>query len=124
MPTVQMNTRINEKLKSAGDAAFESVGFTPTRAVRTLWEFAARNKHDREAIEDLLHQLEGESASEEEERKRKVRLAESGPGTFERFLEEMGVSEMPTFSEPDLSPSEIRERAALERAAQKGWIDG
>ena len=124
MPTTQMNTRINEELKSAGDATLESIGYTPSRAVRALWGFVARNKHDAEVVEALLHQLEGENTSEDDERKRKVQLAESGPHNFERFVAEMGIPEMLTFSAPDLSAAEIREQKALERAAQKGWIDG
>lgn len=56
----QMNTRIDRRLKERGDAALARAGFTPSQAVRALWEFAA--EHEPEEIEMLLH---GNAAREE-----------------------------------------------------------
>ena len=42
--TVQLNTRIDPKLKRSGDAVFARGGFTPSDAVRALWTYAARHQ--------------------------------------------------------------------------------
>ena len=44
MPTVQMNTRMDEELKRQGDAVFAERGYTPSQVVRAVWEYAARNQ--------------------------------------------------------------------------------
>ena len=44
MAMTQMNTRIDDELKRKGDAAFASLGLTPSDVVRAVWEFAA--EHD------------------------------------------------------------------------------
>ena len=72
----------------------------------------------------MLRAAEGLDASEEKERARKVALAEDGPRVFESFLKEMGINDMPEFTDEGLSPAEARERAAVERASRKGRFDG
>ncbi len=57
MAAVQMNTRIDSELKAQGDAAFAELGYSPSEAVRLLWGFAARNRHSRRTLANMLQQL-------------------------------------------------------------------
>lgn len=57
MDTVQMNVRIDRALKSTGDGVFSEMGFTPTEAVRRLWEFASRNRANLPAVAELMESL-------------------------------------------------------------------
>ena len=52
--TVQLNARLDRELKESGDAALSLIGFTPTQAVRALWEKAARRGKDLEEVAKLL----------------------------------------------------------------------
>lgn len=51
---VQMNTRIERSLKERGDAALAHAGYSPSSAVRKLWEKAAGYAQDARAIRELL----------------------------------------------------------------------
>ena len=51
---VQMNTRIDRTLKREGDAALAAAGFTPSQAVRALWEIAVRMRREPESLRDYL----------------------------------------------------------------------
>ena len=50
----QMNTRIDADLKQRGDAALKRAGYTPSQAVRALWEFAAAHVHEPEVVAQVL----------------------------------------------------------------------
>ena len=123
MPTIQMNTRIDERVKSSGDSVFERVGYTPTRVVRAIWGYASRHEAAPEDVAKMLRMAEGTDENAEERRLRKMALAEQGPQIFESFLSEMGIDEAPIVDDEGLSPAEERERAAVERAREKGWFD-
>lgn len=41
--SIQMNVRIDRQLKEAGDAVLAHIGMTPSKAVRTLWEYLVVN---------------------------------------------------------------------------------
>ena len=51
---VQMNTRIDRALKERGDEALARAGYSPSHAVRKLWERAAAHAQDPRAIRELL----------------------------------------------------------------------
>ena len=51
---VQMNTRIDRTLKREGDAALAAAGFTPSQAVRALWENAVRMRREPESLRNFL----------------------------------------------------------------------
>lgn len=42
MAMTQMNIRIDDAVKREGDAVLARCGFTPSQAVRSLWEYAVR----------------------------------------------------------------------------------
>lgn len=41
--TVQMNTRINKSIKSAGDSVLRRYGYTPSSAVNALWVYLSEH---------------------------------------------------------------------------------
>lgn len=86
--TAQVNARIDPDLKSRGDAALASAGFTPTQAVRALWELAARNADTPQNIEAALYpeRVERQVQAEDSERSRKVVAAKKGPLIVEDAL--------------------------------------
>ena len=117
MPTSQINARIDAKVKSSGDAAFASVGYSPTRVVRLVWDFAGRHRHDTAAVRELLESLEekeGDSANATAH----VRIAESGPSIYQRALEEMGAS--PACNAAQLDYDELLAQASFEKMAERG----
>lgn len=62
----QMNTRIDRRLKERGDAALARAGFTPSQAVRALWEFAAEHEYEPEAIEQALSPNQSQNVKRDE----------------------------------------------------------
>ncbi len=113
-----MNVRIDEKQKSAGDAVFELIGYTPTEVVRTVWGYAARNAGEPSAVKDMLHSMRApldDAQLEEQERRRQ--LFDESANIYQRFLDEVGIDQLPPASEPDLH--DMRRQAYGERAAGK-----
>jgi RHH-type rel operon transcriptional repressor/antitoxin RelB len=122
MPPVQMNVRIDEQQKTAGDAVFALVGYTPTEVVRAVWGFAARNAGEPSAVKDLLHSMRAPVGDEQlEEQRRRRLLLDEGANIYQRFLDEVGIDQLPPADEPDLRA--MRRQAYGERAAGKGETD-
>ena len=97
MAAVQMNTRIDEKLKAEGDAAFAEFGYSPSEAVRLMWGFAARNRLNRRKIAEVIQQLK-DPCEVDAERKAKEQLqreaeewAASIPALVQQFFDEFGI---------------------------------
>ena len=115
MTTAQINARIDSNLKESGDRSLASVGYTPTKAIRRLWEFASRNAHDRRKLRALFDELEGgqsQTASADAAQQRMERVKE-GPLIFERALQEMGIE--------DHAMSGLSEDELLAQAYQEKW---
>ena len=51
---VQMNTRLPADLKEQGDRALRRAGYTPSQAVRALWEMAARHEYEPRVVRNAL----------------------------------------------------------------------
>ena len=113
----QMNVRIGEHLKQAGDDALSSIGFTPTQAVRALWKYAAQRGEALEEVKRFLMKAETDSAQGESE----LNALYEGWRIIPDGLAALGVSAEAMFqaSQDEVS---IIEAARLERAAQKGWL--
>ena len=60
MAVAQMNVRMDKELKETGDFALSQVGYTPTRAVHALWQFARDNIGDLGRVQSVLDGLRGE----------------------------------------------------------------
>lgn len=75
MPTTQMNVRIDQALKNAGDAAFKAAGYTPTQIVRDVWRFAEARRHDVEGIRALVDALRGTDRTKTADAAERERIA-------------------------------------------------
>lgn len=116
MATAQINARIDADVKAAGDAAFAYAGYTPTQAIRALWEFGARNLHDPKKLRSFLDQLENDR-SPGTTMEDIVKEVEEGPLIYERALREMGIYTM----EPCDTPyEELLEQALAEKMIERG----
>ena len=121
MATAQINVRVNADLKAVGDRALEGAGYSPTRAIRTLWTFAARNVSDLKKLREALETLES-GHSEPEECAGSPALTEAmakGPLIIECALREMGVE---SYAPSTLSDKELLEIALAEKMEERGLL--
>ena len=113
--TVQLNVRIDKDLKSSGDAALALIGLSPTKAVRALWEKAARRGKDLEEVAALL------SPSARKGPELAVAQADDAVRRGWDFMEEayasLGIDPSATRDYPD---EEMLEAALEERLAERG----
>ena len=63
MEATQMNVRLDRELKRAGDAVLAGHGYTPSCAVRALWEYLSVHAELPDALERVLRQGDFEAAS-------------------------------------------------------------
>lgn len=61
----QMNTRIDARLKEAGDAVLARLGYTPSQAVRGLWMFAVAHQDDAATIRQVIEPHTAQALSDE-----------------------------------------------------------
>ena len=115
--TSQVNARIDSTLKESGDRALASIGYTPTRAVRVLWDFCSKTAHDKKRLKSTFDLLEGANSETEQddEVQMRIELVKEGPRIFERALEEMGVTCM--------EPSGLTDVELLEQAYRDKWVE-
>ena len=123
MATAQINARIDAGVKARGDQALNSIGYTPTRIIRAVWEFAGRNANDRKALRAWAESLEDEAAKAQRDAELKAweeKLAE-GPRIVERAYREMGIEHPQPLSMTD---EELLEEALMEKMMERGlWND-
>ena len=117
---VQMNTRIDDQVKSAGDAAFAEAGYTPSQVVRAVWSFAERNRNDSSAISELLTKLRGEEVDAAEERKRRLKSLTRSESLVTSLLER-NMLELPKACESK-DYRTMRDQALEERYIEKGLL--
>ncbi|MEG1494012.1 MAG: type II toxin-antitoxin system RelB/DinJ family antitoxin [Gordonibacter sp.] len=86
MGAVQMNTRLPEDLKIAGDEVLALYGLTPSDAVRELWGYLEK-QHDLPAF-----MRKATNTEKEAERQRKLAIAEEGPHLVENIFEAHGIT--------------------------------
>lgn len=112
----QMNVRIDEDLRVRGNLALQAAGYTPSQAVRELWEFAARNRFEPEAVRSGFGQLAetADDATTEGAVDFDFPLGE-GWRIVDEGLRALGVSSAPGEAEP--SYEELRQIAYEERWA-------
>lgn len=124
MDTVQMNTRIDRTLKREGDAALAAAGYTPSQAVRAIWELAVKLRKNPEKLRALLSeqpstpgvQAPGNSLSEEATpanddglRAHRERMA-----TIQKRFDDLGIDTSMPYAD-DESDEEALEAALFER---------
>lgn len=91
MKAMQMNIRIGQELKEAGDSAFRRAGITPSKAVRLLWTFARDHAHEPEVIAKTLGAFEG-SGEDAGAKRRRMAAARRGPSLVDDACKEIGIS--------------------------------
>lgn len=116
MATAQINARIDSEAKALGDRGLESIGYTPTNAIRALWKYVGENLHDPKKLRALFEQLEGNSPQKKTE-KEILEEVEEGPLIYERALREMGIVAIEPFDTPY---EELLEQALIEKMAERG----
>ena len=78
---VQMNVRIGDRLKRAGDDVLLQLGMTPSAAVRGLWEFLVAHQDDPEAVRAVIDPTTSQSVQDHKQmRQRAVQAVRSQYG--------------------------------------------
>lgn len=120
--TVQINARISRPLKERGDAALERAGYSPSQAIRKLWDFAANNAHNPRAIQSMFGaEQEAAQVDAEEERARRREVVMKSANIVADAYERLGIT--PSDWTTNASYEEVREYALLERLRERG-LDG
>ena len=91
MPTAQINARIDSEVKRNGDRAFAEIGYSPTHVIRAMWDFAGRNRGNKEALRSVMSRIEGTDSTEDDELAKRICLAEEGPKIFTKALANLGI---------------------------------
>jgi len=65
----QMNTRIDATLKEAGDAVLTRLGYSPSAAVRGLWQFVVDHQDDAASVRKVIEPGAASALSDESARK-------------------------------------------------------
>lgn len=68
--SVQMNTRLDKSLKETGDAVLRRLGYSPSQAVRTLWEFLAAHQSEPSAVREFMEPYVQEGSADAAERRK------------------------------------------------------
>ena len=118
MQTAQINVRIDRTLKEAGDAALASAGFSPSEAVRALWQKAAARGASLEEVIACLRNELGQHPRDAEG-------CQADPFEENRWLvvermKQIGVTDFatPVSSNDD----ELYEQAMVERLQDRGLL--
>ncbi|MEG1253384.1 MAG: hypothetical protein RSD25_00510 [Raoultibacter sp.] len=115
MPATQMNVRIDSHIKERGDAALTEAGYSPSQAVRIIWEFAACHANDSAAVKELLQQAEAQHYPDRTARiKARMTALEQAMGLQQGLAKTIG----PT---PNLLPEIDSERTLRGEALQARW---
>ena len=118
MGATQMNIRIEDEVKALGDQVLSEIGYTPTQAVRTLWEFAAANRGNPEALRRQLDEMAAMDLESEVRWERRRRAFSQADEPAQEFLATLGWDELPAYRE--VPYDELRAQALVGRMEEKG----
>lgn len=121
--TAQINARLNPVLKQRGDEGLLGAGLSPSQAIRALWELAARNTDNPEAIQRALFPERAEAQEADLSAALCCRAEAIGKGAHvvEDAYRAMGVVLAPP-STAGLSYDELQDLAYQERYGElMGW---
>lgn len=122
-PMTQMNTRIERELKQRGDAVLARAGFSPSEAVRALWEFAAAHEREPQAVARALAVEDPEAERERQERiQRKRDTLAKARKDMANAMSRLGITDKgmrKVFETPD---KELYEQALVERYRERGLL--
>ena len=109
MSLAQINVRMDPSLKEAGSSVITRLGYTPTQAIRALWEYAAVQGTLPGALVQILRSEKGSRSSDEGQ--------PDGTALVAPFYERLGI---PVPTEGTTSYEELRELAASEQLEKWG----
>ena len=114
---VQMNVRMQGRVKEAGDAVLAEAGTTPTQIVRALWEKISRGAADLQQVEEVL----GMSAPipSQDETARKLDAMRRGRELFAEGLATLNVRPSADVSQADVSSTEQYVEALTDRLRER-----
>ena len=115
MPTGQMNVRIDDDIRIAGNEAFESIGWSPSQAVREVWAYAARNRRNPRQLKELRRLFEDAPV------RPSVSKAEEGARIVPEGLSKMGI-DIKKCKPSGLSDKELYHEAMVERMRERGLL--
>ena len=109
--TQQMIFRIDSELKRLGDEVFARYGYTPSEAVRRIYELAVRGDDESVILFDsiFLANAPDQEKQEEQQRREHIRQFQADHGAL---LKRLGLSKATV---PDVSLSELQEYIAQSR---------
>ena len=87
----QMNTRIDASLKEAGDAVLARLGYSPSAAVRGLWQFVVDHQDDAASVRKVIAPDAATALSDEADRK--TSAITSLRSLYTQTARELGISE-------------------------------
>ena len=121
MAMTQMNTRIDSQVKERGDAVLAQAGYSPSRAIRAVWSFAASHAHDPEAVKDFLQQAEGGAdGSRTEAVEAKLQALDRGLRLHEQLERTIGARNKVEHDLPD--DRHLRGEALFSRWEERGLL--
>ena len=110
---VQMNTRIDQSLKQLGDEALLRAGYTPSQAVRKLWQFAVENAQNPRAIRDALENSANDSSGHNSDYERKELLLQQAKSLIPEAYKKLHIQ--PSEFTKNARYEELRDFALLDR---------
>lgn len=96
--SVQMNIRIGDRLKRAGDDVLLHLKLTPSAAVRGLWEYLVAHQDDPEAIRTVVDPAALES--ELDERQERLRSIQDVRNRYAQLAHSLGIEGSSLDTEP------------------------
>lgn len=89
----QVNVRIDRQLKTEGDSVFETLGLSPSQAIRAFYETAAKHRHDTAPLISFLFGDSNKAASTMPSENMKLHAAREGRDAVSNALDDIGLSE-------------------------------
>ena len=86
----QMNTRIDASLKEAGDAVLARLGYSPSAAVRGLWQFVVDHQDDAASVRKVIEP--GAATALSDEAARKASAIASLRSLYAQTAQDLGIS--------------------------------
>lgn len=107
----QMNIRMDTTLKAEGDAVLAAAGFSPSQAVRALWELALSYKDKPEELVAVLEpsKVSTEEAALKAERERKLALVHGWDKKMDAFYKQLGITPDPDAFVNKLTVKQMRD---------------
>ena len=96
----QMNIRLGNAVKDAGDAVLAQEGTSPTQLVRALWEKIARGAADLRQVEEILG-MRAQDAMSTDEGASKIDAMNRGRRLYANAIAELGITAIPSESLED-----------------------